>query len=116
MDRSRSEAIEDKNMLSSLVVLFLYRFSSQAHLNLEATRGTENSSSKPLTMVMTSPNKDTFSLVPSGILISLKYSDHFPVDPATAPINASGHQLVTLCRSIFAEQRAQILDPLIGRK
>ena len=42
--------------------------------------------------------------------------DHFVVDPAITPVNATGHQLVTLCRSVCAEERAQILDPLMGSK
>ena len=50
--------------------------------------------------------------VPFGFLISLNCLDHFPVDPAIAPISATGHQLVTLCRSFCAEERSQILDPL----
>ena len=29
--------------------------------------------------------------------------DHFAVDPAITPVNATGHQLVTLCRSVCAE-------------
>ena len=61
---------------------------------------------------MMSSNEDTLSLVPCGFLISLTCLDHFPVDPAFSPINAIGHQLVTLCCSICAEKRAQILDPL----
>ena len=40
--------------------------------------------------------------------------DHFVVDPAITPVNVTGHQLVTLCRSVCAEERAQILDPLMG--
>ena len=40
--------------------------------------------------------------------------DHFAVDPAITPVRATGHQLVTLCRSVCAEERAQILDPLMG--
>ena len=40
--------------------------------------------------------------------------DHSSVDPAIAPISATGHQLVTLCRSICTEERAQFLDPLMG--
>ena len=40
--------------------------------------------------------------------------DHFAVDPVITPVNATGHQLVTLCRSVGAEERAQILDPLMG--
>ena len=56
-------------------------------------------------------------MVPCGFLISLNWLDHFPVDPAIAPISAIGHQLVTLCRrSIFAGERAQILDTLMGSK
>ena len=42
--------------------------------------------------------------------------DHFAVDPAITPVRATGHQLVTLCRSIYAEERSQILDPLMGSK
>ena len=40
--------------------------------------------------------------------------DHFAVDPAITPVRATGRQLVTLCRSVCAEERAQILDPLMG--
>ena len=47
---------------------------------------------------------------------SLNCLDHFAVDPAITPVNATGHQLVTLCRSVCAEERAQILDPLMGSK
>ena len=39
--------------------------------------------------------------------------DHFSADPAITPINAIGHQLVSLCRSVCAEERAQILDPVM---
>ena len=42
--------------------------------------------------------------------------DHFAVDPAITPVRATGHWLVTLCRSVCAEQRSQILDPLMGIK
>ena len=55
-------------------------------------------------------------LVPCVFLISLNCLDQFPVDPAVAPINATGHQLVTLCRSICVEDRAQLLDPIMGNK
>ena len=53
-------------------------------------------------------------MVSCGFLISLNCLDHFPVVPAIAPISATGHQLITLCRSICAEEKAQILDPLMG--
>ena len=39
--------------------------------------------------------------------------DNFSPAPAITPINAKGHQLVTLCRSICVEDRAQILDPIV---
>ena len=42
--------------------------------------------------------------------------DHFENDAVTTPIHATGHQLVTLCRSVCAEERAQILEPLMSRK
>ena len=42
--------------------------------------------------------------------------DHSVVDPAITPVNSTGHQLVTLCRSVCAQERAQILDPLMGSK
>ena len=46
----------------------------------------------------------------------LVVSDHFSNDPAATLINARGHQLVTLCRSICFEERAQILEPLMKTK
>ena len=67
-------------------------------------------------MVMMTSNEDTLGLVPCGFLISLNSLDHFPVDPAIAPVKATGHQLVTLCRFICAEERAQMLYPLMGSK
>ena len=102
--------------MSSDFVLFLYRVSSQAQLSLEAASGAEKCSSRLLTMVMMSSNEDTSSMVAWGFLISLNCFDHFPVDPAKVPVKALGHQLVTVCRSICAEERAQILDPVMGSK
>ena len=55
-------------------------------------------------------------MVPCAFLILLNCLDPFPVDPAIARINATGHQLVTLCCSICAEETAQVLDPLMGSK
>ena len=46
----------------------------------------------------------------------LVVSDNFKNDPVLTPINGTGHQLVTLCRSIWADERAQILEPLISNK
>ena len=52
--------------------------------------------------------------VPRWFLISFVFLlDHFSADPAITPINATGHHLVSLCRSVSAEERAQILDPIV---
>ena len=42
--------------------------------------------------------------------------DRFNDDPVATPIHATGHQLVTLCRSVCAEERAQILEPIMSSK
>ena len=39
--------------------------------------------------------------------------DQFFADPANTPITPMGHQLVTLCRSVCAEESAQIPDPIL---
>ena len=39
--------------------------------------------------------------------------DNFFGDPAITPINATGHQLLGLCRSVCAQKRAQILEPIV---
>ena len=106
----------DENSPSSHVALFLCWVRSRAQLSLEVTSGAENCWSRPLTMVTMNSNENTLGLVPRGFLISLNCLDHFAVDPAIAPVRATGHQLVTLCRSICAEDRAQIFDPLMGSK
>ena len=43
-------------------------------------------------------------------------SDHFDNDPVSTSIHATGHQLVTLCQSVCAEERAQILEPIMSSK
>ena len=55
-------------------------------------------------MVMVISNEDTLGLVPCKFLISLNCLDHFPVEPAIDPIDSTGHQLVTLFRSICVEE------------
>ena len=42
--------------------------------------------------------------------------DHFNNDPVATPIHATGHQLVTLCRSVCAEERVRILEPIMSSK
>ena len=51
--------------------------------------------------------------VPRWFLISFVFLDHFSADPAITPINATGHQLVSLSRSVCDKERAQILDPIV---
>ena len=43
-------------------------------------------------------------------------SAHFSNDPVATPINATEHQFVTLCKSICAEERAQVLESLMSSK
>ena len=42
--------------------------------------------------------------------------NHFNNDPVATPIHATGHQLVTLCRSVCAEERSQILERIMSSK
>ena len=67
-------------------------------------------------MVMVSSYDGTLSLVPCEFFIPLNCLDYFLFDSAIAPNNAIGYQLVTLRRSIPAEEKAQILDPLTGSR
>ena len=89
---------------------------SQAQLSLELTSGAEKNWNRPLTLVMLISSEDTLGLVPCGLRILLNCLGHFPHDPAFTPVRDTGHQLLTLCRSVCAEEKAQILDPLMGSK
>ena len=52
--------------------------------------------------------------VPRWFLISFVFVlDHFSADPAITPINATGHQLVSLGQTVCAAERAQIHDPIV---
>ena len=42
--------------------------------------------------------------------------DHFSTDAAVTPNIATGHQIVTLFRSICTEEKAQNLEPLMSKK
>ena len=42
--------------------------------------------------------------------------DHFNNDPVATPIHATEQQLVTLCRSVCAEEKSQILEPIMSSK
>ena len=48
--------------------------------------------------------------------LCFEISDHFNDDPVATAIHATGHQLVTLCRLVCAEERAQILEPIMSSK
>ena len=37
--------------------------------------------------------------------------DQFVTDPAATVIRATGHQMVSLCRSVCEEEKAQLLSP-----
>ena len=107
----------DKNALSLRVILCHYCFNSHAQLSLETATGTENCSSRPSTMLMINSIEETLSLVPQLFLFLLNFVwDHFPIDTAIAPVNATGYQLVALCLSIGAEDRSHISDPLMKSK
>ena len=40
--------------------------------------------------------------------------DQFATDPAATVIRAIGHQMVSLCRSVCEEEKAQLLSPLMN--
>ena len=42
------------------------------------------------------------------------FADQFGADPAVTVIRATGHQLVSLCRSVCEEEKAQLLSPLMN--
>ena len=66
------------------------------------------------TMVCINSNEDASIIAPWQFLIFVvSVPDQFAADLAITPINATGHQLVTYCRCICAEERAQILDLIV---
>ena len=44
----------------------------------------------------------------------LSFPDQFVTDPAATMIRATGHQMVSLCRSVCEEEKAQLLSPLMN--
>ena len=46
--------------------------------------------------------------------IFVVFTDQFGTDPAATVIRAIGHQLVSLCRSVCEEEKAQLLSPLMN--
>ena len=41
-------------------------------------------------------------------------SDQFVTHPAATVIRTTGHQMVSLCRSVCGEEKAQLLSPLMS--
>ena len=42
------------------------------------------------------------------------FADQFVTDPPATVIRATGHQMVSLCRSVCEEEKAQLLSPLMS--
>ena len=77
----------------------------------------ENFWSRRSTLLRINSNEDNSNLVPQRLLIQLNFVlDHFSVDPAIAPINTTGRELATICRSICADKTAQFSDLLMENK
>ena len=89
----------------------------RSHLSVGTATTVERWLSRCMTMVYNNAKEDFSSLDPYRFLISVNIVlNHFTVDPAITPISSTGYQLVTMCRSIYAEERAQIFEPPIGSK
>ena len=95
--------------MSSRDVLCPFRVISESQLNVGATIEVEHCSSKRLTVIPIISNEDITSLVPWHFLIPLNFVlDSSFVEHAVTLINATRYQLVTVCRSIYAEETAQV--------
>ena len=62
-------------------------------------------------------NEEFTSIVPNWrqvFTIFIWFADQFGTDPAATVIRATGHQMVSLCRAVCEEERAQLLSPLMN--
>ena len=62
-------------------------------------------------------NGEFTSIVPSWLevfTIFVSFADQFVTDPAATVIRATGHQIVSLCRSVCQEEKAQLPSPLMN--
>ena len=62
-------------------------------------------------------NEEFTSFVPGWLqvcTIFIWFADQFGTDLAATVIRATGHQLVLLCRSVCAEEKTQLLSPLMN--
>ena len=89
--------------------------SAQCLLPVAATNAVESCWKWPSTMVCICLDEDILvAFHDCTSFLVLVGSGHFSNDPAVTLNNATGHQLVTLCRLICAEERAQFLEPLMN--
>ena len=62
-------------------------------------------------------NEEFTSIFPNWrqvFTIFIWFADQFGTDPAATVIRATGHQMVSLCRAVCEEERAQLLSPLMN--
>ena len=62
------------------------------------------------------PNEYYSSIGPHLLHVCDSYSpvlDQYSGDPSSSLIRATGHQLVSLCRSVMEEEKNQLLGPLM---
>ena len=62
------------------------------------------------------PNEYSSSITPRLLHVCNPYSpvlDQYSGDPSSPVIRATGHQLVSLCRSLVEEEKNQLLCPLM---
>ena len=62
-------------------------------------------------------NEEFTSFVPGWLqvfTIFIWFADQFGTNPAATVIRATGHQLVSLFRSVCAEEKTQLLSPLMN--
>ena len=52
--------------------------------------------------------------VGSKFLLQFRLLDKFVTDPAVTVISATGHQILSLCRSVCEQEKAQLLSPLMN--
>ena len=69
-----------------------------------------------LMRVYVAPSEYYCSITPRLLHVCNSYFpvlDQYSGDPSSSLIRATGHQLVSLCRSVVEEEKNQLLDPLM---
>ena len=110
------ETREHRRSKSAIITrrFVLFARSTSAPIEFGSRECSEHYWSRLSLMVCINSNEDaSCSSFPWRFLNAVFVSDQVAADPAITTINATGHQLVTLCRSICGEDRAQILDPIV---